>query len=71
MAQGDIVFYNTAKKHLSDSPINWDTDTIKCELMLAAYTPNIDTKYKIANKITTTLRTLERTFYLHVLELYI
>jgi hypothetical protein len=43
MAQGDIVFYNTAKKHLSDSPINWDTDTIKCELMAAAYTPNIDT----------------------------
>jgi hypothetical protein len=31
----------------------------------------VDTKYKIANKITTTLRTLERTFYLHVLELYI
>ena len=43
MAQGDIVFYNTAKKHISDNPINWDTDTIKCELMLAAYTPNIDT----------------------------
>ncbi len=43
MAEGDITFYNSFKKHISDNPINWDTDTIKCELMAAAYTPNIDT----------------------------
>ena len=43
MAQGDITFYNFAKKYLSDSPINWDTDTIICLLMADAYVPNIDT----------------------------
>lgn len=43
MAEGDITFYNGAKAQISESPINWDTDTIKCSLMASAYTPDIDT----------------------------
>lgn len=49
MAQGDITFYNTAKKHLSDNPINWDTDTIICLLLDSTYTPDIDTEEFISD----------------------
>lgn len=42
MAEGDITFYNRAKKELLDGNIDLVTDTIKVAL-LASHTPNIDT----------------------------
>lgn len=42
MAQGDIVFYNSAKKKILDNDIDFLADTIKVALV-AGYTPNIDT----------------------------
>ena len=42
MAEGDITFYNTAKKKLVDGDIDWLADTIKVALF-TGYTPNIDT----------------------------
>lgn len=42
MAQGDITFYNSAKKKILDNDIDFAADTIKCTLH-TSYTPNIDT----------------------------
>ncbi len=42
MAQGDIVFYNSAKKKILDNDIDFAADTIKVTLH-TGYTPNIDT----------------------------
>lgn len=42
MAEGDIIFYNSAKKKILDNDIDFAADTIKCTLH-TGYTPNIDT----------------------------
>lgn len=42
MAEGDITFYNSAKKKILDNDIDFAADTIKCTLH-TGYTPNIDT----------------------------
>jgi hypothetical protein len=42
MAEGDIVFYNAAKKKILDNDIDFAADTIKVTLH-TGYTPNIDT----------------------------
>jgi hypothetical protein len=42
MAEGDITFYNSAKKKILDNDIDFVADTIKVTLH-TGYTPNIDT----------------------------
>lgn len=42
MAEGDITFYNAAKKKILDNDIDFAADTIKLALV-ASHTPNIDT----------------------------
>lgn len=51
MAQGDITFYNTAKKKFVDADIDLLVDTIKVALY-TGYTPDIDT-HEFIDDVTT------------------
>ena len=50
MAAGDITFFDLFKQSIADgagstlsgTPIDWDTDVIKCAVMLPAWTPDTD-----------------------------
>ena len=42
MAEGDVTFLNSYKKHIGDGTMDWDADTIKVAL-LNGWTPDIDT----------------------------